>query len=227
MNESMARGAMHGASKTAARSGAIAAAAVAIALSYVGTAAFAQTAPVSPAYLTGVWKEDQQCHGGEAMVFFPNNTMSSAGSVAVNYTVSGPRQIMMYGPGGAVPIDTQLVNQNQMVLTFQGNASVLFRCGVNMAAPSYPAPGMQLSPAYITGGWGHNGNCGNPEVFTGNGQFRTSQGGSGAWTAFGNTLRMAPHNGGSIDFMVQTNGPRNMTLTQTNNGQVSNYTRCF
>lgn len=230
MNAIIARGTMHEVSKTAVRtrSGAIIATALAIALSCANTSASAQSGPVSAAYLTGVWKENQQCTGGEAMVFFPNNTMSSAGSVPVNYVVSGPAQIMMYGSGGSVPIETQVVNQNKMVITFQNDATVLYRCGFNTPTHNYPAPNnnMQLSPAYITGGWGYNGNCNNPEVFTNGGQFRTSQGAPGTWTVFGNTLRMLVNNN-SIDFVVQVNGHGNMTLTQVNNGQISNYTRCF
>lgn len=202
---------------------------MAIALSCVSTSAFAQNIRVSNGYLTGVWKEDQQCNGGEAMVFLPNNTMSSAGSTPVNYTVSGPTQVVMYGPGGSVPIETQPVNQNQMVLTFQGNATILYRCGVNNNARNNPAPNnnAQLTPAYIAGGWGQNGNCANPEVFNVGGQFRTSNGDPGTWALFGNTLRMTVNNGAALDFFVQPNGRRNMTLTQSNNGQVSNYTRCF
>jgi hypothetical protein len=230
MNASFGRGAVRRMSLAATRlpSKALLIAATTVAVSCVSAPAFAQQ-QVSAGYLTGVWKENQQCHGGEAMVFFANNTMSSNGSVAVNYTVSGPSQILMYGPGGSVPIETRPINQDKMVITFQNDATVLHRCGGRGNAYNAPVPhaNAPLSAAYITGGWGHNGNCANPEVFSVGGQFRTSQGHPGTWALFGNTLRLTVNNGLAIDFFVQPNGQRNMTLTQNNNGEVSVYTRCF
>lgn len=199
--------------------------AVALSIFCLSPPAFAQGAPISHGYLTGVWQDNAQCAGGTTMVFYPNNTMSSAGSIPVNYTVTGPSQFTMYGPGGAVAVQAQYVNQNQMVITFQNDASVLYRCG----APGGAAAGTntQLSASYITGGWGLNGNCSAPERFAASGHFQTSNNDPGTWALFGNTLRMTVNNGNSLDFFVQVNGPRNMTLTQSNNGQVSNYTRCF
>lgn len=193
----------------------------AIAMMCTTPAALAQNNSISSNYLTGVWKEDAQCRGNEAMIFFPNGTMSSAGSVAANYTVSGPAQIVVYGPGGSATMGLQYINQDKLVLTIQNDATVLHRCGSNA--------GVTLSNAYITGGWGHNGNCATPEVFSANGHMRTSQGGQGTWALFGNTLRLTVNNGSSVDFAVQANGQRNMTLTQLNQGsnQISNYTRCF
>ena len=226
MTISLKRGAgRHQSGKTRRGSArALAATAVAMALFGVSTAAVAQGNPVSHAYLTGVWKEDQQCRGGEAMIFFANNTMSSSGSVPVNYTVTGPAQILMYGPGGSVPIQTQYVSQDKMVVTFQNDATVLHRCGGGVPAQNNNA---QLSQSYITGGWGQNGNCANPEVFSAGGHLRTSQGDAGTWALFGNTLRLTVNNGNSLDFTAHASGNRNLTLIQNNNGQASNYTRCF
>lgn len=203
---------------------ALASTVVAMSLLSTGAPVAAQNNSISQAYLIGIWKEDPQCRGNEAMVFFANNTMSSAGSVPVNYTVTGPSQILMFGPGGSVPIQTQYVNQDKIVVTFQNDATVLHRCGANNAGHHNNA---QLSSAYITGGWGQNGNCANPEVFSAGGHLRTSQGDTGTWALFGNTLRLTVNNGSSVDFVAQSNGPRNMTLVQSNNGQVSNYNRCF
>lgn len=194
---------------------------LAISVSCVSSTALAQGMAISPGYLTGVWQENAQCQGSEAMVFFANNTMSSAGSTPVNYAVTGQSQFTMYGPGGSVPIEARAVNQNQMVVTFQGSAMVVHRCGAG------GGNAVQLNNAFITGGWGMNGNCAAPEVFSAGGHFRTSNNDPGTWALFGNTLRMTLNNGNGLDFIVQVNGQRNMTLTQSNNGQVSNYTRCF
>ncbi len=206
----------------------------AAALTCASTSAVAQNGGVTTGYLTGVWKEDQQCRGNEAMVFFANDTLSSAGSVPVSYAVTGPSQIVMHGPGGAVPINIQSIHQNNMIVSFQGGTTVLFRCGHNVGqnynpGPYNPGPNYNagLSPAYITGGWGQNGNCARPEIFSVNGQLNSSTGDQGSWALFGNTLRIKGVSGTDTDFAVQTNGPRNMTLTQTQNGAVSIYTRCF
>lgn len=201
------------------------AAAIALAASCASLPAFAQGNAISPGYLTGVWKENAHCGGAEAMTFFPNNTMSSAGSIPVNYTVTGPAQFTMHGPGGVVSIPAQYVNPNQMVVTFQNNASVFYRCG-GTHAPA-PVRNTQLTPAYLVGGWGHNGNCSVLEVFAAGGPFRSSNNDAGTWGLFGNIVRITLGNGASLDFSVQPNGPRNMMMTQTNNGQVSHYTRCF
>lgn len=192
-----------------------------VALSGVNSPALAQSG-LSQQYLTGVWQETPQCNGNVGMVFFANGTMSSAGSTPVNYAVTGPSQITMHGPGGAVPFNIQYVNQDRMIVTFQNDASVFYRCGAQAANTH-----VQVSAAYVTGGWGHNGVCGRPEVFSAGGHMRTSTGDVGTWALFGNTLRVTVANGNSLDFAVQPNGQQNMTLTQTNNGQVSNYTRCF
>jgi hypothetical protein len=197
--------------------------AIAVALSGVSPAAFAQNNAISPAYLTGVWQENAQCRGSEAMVFFPNNTMSSAGSPPANYAVTGPSQFTMYGPGGAIPIQAQQVNYNQMVVTVQNSAIVVYRCGAANAGAGTP----QVVNTNIVGGWGHNSNCATPEVFVAGGQFRSSQNDLGRWSLSGNLLRLNMNNGNSLDFSVQVNTPQNITMTQTNNGQVSNYTRCF
>ena len=214
---------------------ALAIAAAAMTLTCASTPALAQNGGVTTGYLTGVWKEDQQCRGNEAMVFFPNDTMSSAGSVAVSYAVTGPSQIVMHGPGGVVPINIQTIHQNNMIVSFQGGRTVLFRCGYTSGQNFYPGPNYNpgphytgvLSPAYVTGGWGQNGNCARPEVFLVNGQLNSSNGDQGSWTLFGNVLRIKGVTGTDTDFAVQTNGPRNMTLTQTQTGAVSIYTRCF
>lgn len=198
--------------------------AIAISMGCIGQPAFAQNNAISTGYLTGSWKDNAQCAGNEAMVFFPNNTMSSAGSIPVSYSVTGPSQFTMHGPGGAASIQAQYVNQNQMLVTFQNDAAVFYRCGgANTRATNNTA----LTPAYIIGGWGQNGNCSTSEVFSAGGQFRTSNNDWGNWRLSGNQLRMTLDNGNSIDFSVLPNGPRNMTLTQNNNGQVSHYTRCF
>lgn len=197
---------------------------MAIAVSGISPAAFAQANAISPAYLTGVWQDNAQCRGSEAMVFYANNTMSSAGSVPVNYAVTGPSQFTMYGPGGAVPIQAQQVNYNQMVVSLQNSAVVFYRCG-GANAPAGNSP--QFVNTNIIGGWGHNGNCATPEVFIAGGQFRSSQNDLGRWSLSGNLLRLNMNNGNSLDFSVQVNTPQNITMTQTNNGQVSNYTRCF
>lgn len=200
----------------------LAAAAAAVAVSCASAPAFAQGPRITNQYLTGVWQEDQQCNGHQAMVFYANNTMSSAGSPAASYAVTGPAQIVMYGPGGSMQMGVRYVNQNQMVITYNNDATVLFRC----SGGSAPAP-TQLSSAYFIGGWGFNGNCSNPDVFSNNGRVRTSQG-PATWALFGNTLRLTNNNGVTTDFAVQVNGHRNMTLTQTTGGyNVSNYTRCF
>lgn len=195
--------------------------AIAMSVACMGSPALAQANQISPGYLTGVWQDNPQCRGSEAMVFFANNTMSSAGSTPVNYAVTGPSQFTMYGPGGAVAIQAQHINQNQMVVSFQNQTQVVYRCGAQ------GGNAVQLNSAYIAGGWGMNGNCAAPEIFTAGGQFRTSANDPGTWALFGTTLRLTVNNGASLDFIVQANGPRNMTLTQVSNGDVSNYTRCF
>lgn len=200
------------------------AAAVALSLSCVSPAALAQSNAISPGYLTGTWKDNAQCRGNESLIFFPNNTMSSAGSVPINYAVTGPSQFTMHGPGGAVPIQAQYVNQNQMVVTFNNDAGVFYRCGGANAAGAGNA---QLTSAYMVGGWGHNGNCRAPEVFQAGGRFRSSQNHDGSWSLLGNTLRLVLNNGNGLDFTVHPNGNQNMTLTQVSNGDVSQYTRCF
>lgn len=199
------------------------AAAVAIGMSGVSLPAFAQHNAISTGYLTGTWKDNAQCRGREAMVFFQNQTFSSAGSIPVNYAVTGPSQFTMHGAGGAASIQAQYLNQNQMLVTLNNNSSVFYRCGGGNAQPAYTPP---LTVTYIVGGWTHNGNCGRPEVFQPGGRFQTSQNATGAWTLFGNVLRMMPANGVNAEFVVQVNGPGNMVLTQSN-GQVSYYTRCY
>lgn len=200
----------------------IVATALALSLSCAAPAAFAQNNSISPGYLTGTWMDNAQCVGSAAMVFFPNTTVSSAGSQAVNYAVTGPSQFTMYGPGGGASIQAQYVNQNQMVLTLNNDTAMFYRCGANASAGG----SAQLTPAYIVGNWGQNGNCAVPEVFAAGGHFRTSNHDQGTWALFGNTLRMTINNGLNIDFSVQPNGHGNMTLVQNNNGQVSHYIRC-
>lgn len=219
MNNDTERGAARAPHKSKKSAVAIATA-IAISLSGVSSAAMAQGA-ISHGYLTGVWQENAQCRGNESMVFFANNTMSSAGSTPVNYAITGQSQFTMYGPGGAVPIQAQNINQNQMVVTFQNTTMLVYRCGGSNVN------NVQLTASYIPGGWGMNGNCASPEVFAVGGQFRTSANDPGTWALFGNTLRMTVNNGASLDFVVQPNGQRNMTLTQSSNGDVSHYTRCF
>lgn len=197
--------------------------AIAISMSCASLPTFAQSNAISPGYLTGIWKENANCIGNEAMVFFPNNTMSSAGSVPVNYVVTGPSQLTMHGPGGAASFQAQYVNHNQMVITHQNNASVVYRCG---GANPYAGNNAQLTAAYIAGSWTDKGNCAMPEVFYNNGQVRSSLNVMAGWALLGNVLRIMSSNGGNVDFMVQVNGPRNMMLTQTNTGQVSHYARC-
>lgn len=199
------------------------AAAAALAFSCASTASFAQS--ISPAYLTGTWQDNPQCQGSEAMVFYPNGTMSSAGSAIVNYTVSGPAQIVMHGAGGAAPFGLQYLDQNRLLLSYQNTSAVLYRCGGNAGAQAAMAP--QLSPAYITGGWGFNGNCASPEIFRAGGVVRTSQGHNGTWALFGNTLRLTV-NGVVSDLVVQAFSHGNMSATPTVPGSPpSNYTRCF
>lgn len=195
----------------------------AVFFSCAGTAALAQS--ISPSYLTGAWQDNPQCQGSEAMVFYPNGTMSSAGSAVVNYTVSGPAQIVMHGAAGAAAFGLQYLDQNRLLLTYQNTSAVLYRCGGN--AGVQPAVVPQLSPTYIAGGWGFNGNCANPEVFRAGGQVRTSQGQAGTWALFGNTLRLTV-NGMVSDLHVQVFGNSNMSATpMVPGGQPSNYTRCF
>ncbi len=198
-------------------------AAIAGSMLCISLPAFAQSNAISPGYLTGVWKENANCRGNEAMVFFPNNTMSSAGSVPVNYVVTGPSQFTMHGPGGAASIQAQYVNHNQMVITHQNNASVIYRCsGANAQAVN----NSQLTAGYITGSWTDKGNCAMPEVFYNNGQVRSSLNVLAGWTLLGNVLRIMPSTGGNVDFVVQVNGPQNMMLIQSTSGQVSHYARC-
>lgn len=200
------------------------AAAMALSMSCVSLPAFAQNNAISPGYLTGTWKNNAKCRGSEAMVFFPNNTMSSAGSIPVNYIVTGPSQFTMHGPGGAASIQAQYVNHNQMVVTLQNNASVFYRCG---GANAQAGNSTQLTTAYITGSWTDKGNCAMPEVFYNNGQVRSSQNVMAGWALLGSVLRIMPSNGANVDFVVQVNGPRNMMLTQSGTGAVSHYMRCF
>jgi hypothetical protein len=195
--------------------------AIAVSMSCTSLPTFAQS--ISPGYLTGTWKENANCLGNEAMIFFPNNTMSSAGSVPVNYAVTGPSQLTMHGPGGAAFFQAQYVNHNQMVITHQNNASVIYRCG---GANPYTVNNAQLTAAYIAGSWTDKGNCAMPEVFYNNGQVRSSLNVMAGWALLGNVLRIMPSTGGNVDFVVQVNGPQNMMLTQTNSGQVSYYARC-
>lgn len=201
-----------------------AAVAAALALAGVCLPGAAQGQAISVPYLTGSWMDNAQCQGSGAMQFFPNGTFSSNGSIPVRYAVTGPSQFTVHGPGGAASMQAQYVNHNQMVVTVLNDSAVLFRCG------GAHAPAMQHTQPTITfiiGGWTHNGNCARPEVFLGGGQFRTSQNATGSWSLVGNMLRMMPSNGVHGEFVVQANGRANMTLTQTSNGQVSYYTRCF
>ena len=204
--------------------------AAAIVISCSSQVASAQSTPISANYLTGVWKENAQCHGGEAVVFFQNSTMSSAGSPAVNYTVSGPEQIIMYGPGGAVPVKIDTVNQNSMIMKFPGGATVVHRCGSSFnAQPSYNPNTVNsgISPRYIEGRWTNTGNCASPENFLPSGNFVSSLNQPGTWAIFGNTLRVTANTGNTVDFAVQINGAGNMTLTQLNQvNSVVNYIRC-
>lgn len=169
------------------------------------------------------------------MVFFPNNTMSSAGSIPVNYTVTGPAQFTMHGAGGAASIQAQYLNHNQMLVSLQNNTSVFYRCGgaqahaggnVHPGFNMHPGGHAQLSPAYIVGGWSHTGNCAAPEIFHGDGRFQSSLNAWGTWRLLGNVLQLMPSNAANADFFVQVNGPRNMVLTQ-NTGSVTHYARCF
>lgn len=199
------------------------AAALALSMPCLSLPAFAQANAISTGYLTGTWMDNAQCRGHEAMVFFPNQTMSSAGSIPVSYAVTGPSQFTMHGPGGAATIQAQYLNPNQMLVTLNNNSSVFHRCGAqNVQAGGNAQP----TPAFLVGGWSHNGNCAMPEVFHNDGRFQTSLNAWGTWTLFGNVLRMMPANGANADLVVQVTGPRNMMLTQ-GNGQVSYYARCF
>lgn len=198
-------------------------AAAALVFSCASTAALAQN--ISTGYLTGAWQDNPQCQGSEAMVFYPNGTMSSAGSAVVNYTVSGPAQIVMHGAGGAAAFGLQYLDQNRLFLTYQNTSAVLYRCGGNTAAQPVMVP--QLSAGYIAGGWGFNGNCASPEVFRAGGHVRTSQGQNGTWALLGNTLRLTI-NGVTSDLLVQVYSNSNMSATPMVPGsQPSNYTRCF
>jgi len=159
------------------------------------------------------------------MIFFVNQTMSSAGSIPANYAVTGPQQITLHGPGGTSLIGVQYVNQNQIVVTLQNQAAVMYRCSTNFAPPPPNNSGQGLTNAYFVGSWGENGNCTAPDVFLTGGQMRSGNGGGGTWALFGQTLRLTLTNGGTVDFDVQSNGRRNMTLTRAGFAPV-NYTRC-
>lgn len=159
------------------------------------------------------------------MIFFPNGTMSSSGSPPVNYAVTGPAQITMYGPNGAIQFGMQHINQNQMILTVQNSSTMVYRCASGFGAQPTNPP--QLTVAFITGGWGFNGNCASPDIFNANGRMRSALGTDASWGIFGGTLRLTNPNGASTDFSVQINNNSNMLLVNQANGQTSNYTRCF
>lgn len=215
----------------------VTAAAIALTLACLSITSFAQGTPISTPYLIGTWQENQQCQARESMVVFPNGTISLPGAPPVNYTVTGPAHITIHGAGGAAPFGVQYVNQNQMILSVQNQSSVMYRCGSNSGWQPQPQPQMQprqqqyvqqISKGDITGPWGLNGNCANVEVFGGNGIFAANGGAvSATWQLQGNTIRLINPNGLVVDFAVQMNGKRNMTLTQLSNNQVSSYTRCF
>jgi len=202
-------------------------AAAALAITCTSPSAFAQSGPVSPSYLNGVWKENPQCRGNEALAFFPNSTMSAAGSQPVNYAVTGAKKIMMYGPGGAVPIRIDNARPNSMVVKFQGMAMQVYRCTANFNAPARPPHHAGVSDAYIVGRWSHNGNCGNPDIFSPGGHFIGSTHEAGRWAVHGNTLRIIMQSGNTADFLVQINGPRKMMLAPVHQpGNISTYRRC-
>lgn len=74
-------------------------AAIAGSMLCISLPAFAQSNAISPGYLTGVWEENANCRGQQSHGVLSNNTMSSAGSVPVNYVVTGPSQFTMPRPG--------------------------------------------------------------------------------------------------------------------------------
>lgn len=207
----------------------LASATAALVLSLTAQSAFAQNAPISPHYLTGIWKESPQCHGHEAMVFFPNNTLSSAGSPPVNYTVTGPQQIMMYGPGGSIPINVNQLHHNSMVIMVQGTNVMLHRCGGGFNPPPPPPQHNNhavLNHNYLIGRWTNAGNCANAEVFSPGGHFMSSANHTGSWTLNGNIVRIDVGNGNILDFAVQVHHRNSMTLSQMNQHNVTVYQRC-
>lgn len=206
---------------------------VLVAASLAALPASSQPVGVSAPFLTGVWKEDAQCRGPEAMVFFPNSTMSSAGSTAVNYTVVGGNQIVLYGPGGQQSFGVQYVNPNKVVFTLNNDATIAYRCsqqagnnavGRGRRAPNNPTTFVP-TPVTFAGGWGENGDCAKADIFTAGGHFQAGNGAGGTWSLFGNTLRMTMQNGAVVDAQIQNFTNKAMSLTV--GGQALSYQRCF
>jgi len=63
-----------------------------------------------------------------------------------------------------------------------------------LAAPA-AAQRIVVTPGYLVGRWGDNGDCTSPVIFRSDGTFLTSEGGEGNWSLRGDRLTMSGNRG--------------------------------
>lgn len=73
-------------------------------------------------------------------------------------------------------------------------AALLIGLACGLAAPAV-AQRIALTPAFLVGRWGDNGDCTRPVVFRADGTFRAFQGGEGQWSLRGDRLTMSGDRG--------------------------------
>ena len=73
-------------------------------------------------------------------------------------------------------------------------AALLFVLACGLVAPAL-AQRITLTPAFLVGRWGDNGDCTRPVIFRADGTFRTLQGGEGQWSLRGDRLTMSGDRG--------------------------------
>jgi hypothetical protein len=82
----------------------------------------------------------------------------------------------------------------------------------------------QITPDYLIGRWGDNGDCTKDIVIDPDGTFRSYTGGSGRWSLVGNRLTFAGENGTYV-MRVAWEGPDSMIITNPD-GSVGRSQRC-
>ena len=66
-----------------------------------------------------------------------------------------------------------------------------------LATPAAAQRVPPLTPAFLVGRWGDNGDCARFVIFRGDGTFRSYAGGEGTWRLIRDRLTMTPRGGGA------------------------------
>lgn len=82
----------------------------------------------------------------------------------------------------------------------------------------------QITPAYLIGRWGDNGDCSKDIIVFADGTFRSYTGGTGRWWLEGNQLTFGGENGTYV-MRVAWEGPDTMIITNPD-GSIGRSQRC-